>query len=438
MRTRITKRTVDSLIPDGRDLFVWDTEIRGFGLKVTASGAKVFIYQFRLGGRGTSTQRIKIGNYGAWTPDEARVEAKAIERLVDQGIDPVKHRKNAVAAAQRAATAEADTVRALVPVFINEEYTLRGKASGTEVERIFEKYVFPRIGDHRVATVSRDDVEAILDALVRRKVPIMANRTLSALRRFFRWLKRKKQKISTNPTEDLDPPGQETDRDRVLSDEEIKLIWRATEIMGTPYSQFIRMLFYTAQRRDEVAGMRDSEIEQKDAIWSLPKERSKNRQAHLVPLPKQALELWEALSQFEATDLRFTTTGKTPISGFSQFKTKLDKTVLELMKHDAAARGDNPAKVQPLPQWQIHDIRRTVRTGMARLGVPENIAERILNHAPYYARRKKNISLVYNRYEYLEERRHAIKTWADWLSSLVSGLGAASGKQGKERVSAAE
>lgn len=419
MRAKITKRLVDTLKPQNRDFFVWDTEIKGFGVKVTPKGGKTFVYQFRVGGRGAATQRARIGGLESWTAEEARKEAKSLERQVDQGIDPIQSRKLALAEEQDAAAAEADTVRKLMPIFIAEEYTLRGKASGVEVERIFEKYVFPTIGDDPVANVTRSDIETILEALVARNVPIMANRTLSALRRFFRWLKRKKRKILSNPMEDIDAPSPEVDRDRVLADEEIKIIWRATDLVGTPYGPFVKMLFLTAQRRDEVAGMCGPELNLDEAIWALPKERTKNRQAHLVPLAREALKIWETLPKFEDSELRFTTTGKAPISGFSQFKARLDETILELQQKDAAGRDQDILAVKPIPSWRIHDIRRTVRTGLARLGIPENVAERLLNHAPYYARRKKDISLVYNRYEYLAERRQAIEAWALWLSSLV-------------------
>jgi integrase len=420
MQAKITQSLVDGLTKQDRDYFVWDEMLKGFGVKVTATGSKIFVYQFRLGGRGTSTQRFRIGDAESWKAAVARIEAKSLERKVDQGIDPIEAQKQALAEKQRQAEADADTVRSLLPTFIADEYSTRGKTSGTEVKRIFEKYIFPKIGNRPVAKVTSADIEAILDGLLARNVPIMANRTLSALRRFFRWLKRKKRKITSNPTEDLDAPSAEADRDRVLTSEEIRVIWRAADLMGAPYGPFVQMLFLTAQRRDEVAGMCDAELDLRAGIWMLARERTKNRQAHVVPMPQAALQVWGKLETAGKLGLRFTTTGKAPISGYSQYKRRLDEKVLEVLKGEAVERGEDPERVEPLAPWRIHDIRRTVRTALAQLGASENVAERLLNHATYSARRATSVSLVYNRYKYLAERRQAIEAWASLLASIVN------------------
>ena len=162
-----------------------------------------------------------------------------------------------------------------------------------------------------------------------------------------------------------------------------------------------------ANRENEIAGIRWPEIHN-DGIWEIPASRSKNGKPHLVHLSALAFEIIEAVPTIKGQDLLFSGNGKTPVSGFSSAKARLDRhmlTVVREMREDAE-----------LAPWVIQDLRRTATTGMARLGIPPHVADRILNHQ---AGTIRGVAAVYNRFEYLDERKSALETWGRFVESLV-------------------
>lgn len=412
MQAKLTKRTVDAIAATSSDLLVWDTETKGFGLKVTTSGVKTYLLQYRMGGRGTPTRRRTIGKHGSpWTPDMARDEAKRLLRLIANGEDP-----------QAQAPKSDDRLEAVFTEFVERYH----RAKGNNVAYVMELYnrnVKPSWEKRQVASITRRDVLQLLDRIVARGAAIQANRTRAMLSTFFNWCVGR-DIVPASPCVRIAPPTPERQRDRVLSDDELVWVWRAAEGLGYPFGPWLHMLILTAQRRDEVAAMRWAELDLAAGLWELPGERVKNGRGHFVHLSPMALDILNAVPRHERpaepegdpprySDLVFTTTGKTPISGFSAAKRHVDAKVLTLRQQ---AAGADPAGVLPLEPWTVHDLRRTVTTKLAALKVAPHVVDRILNHSQGVI---SGVAGVYNRFDYLEERQAALMTWERRLRVLL-------------------
>jgi integrase len=406
MPTKITKRAVDTATPKDTDFIIWDAEVKGFGLKITASkekvgangmpvktgGKKVYILQYRMGGRGTPTKRYTIADHGTFTPDEARKEAERLKVLVRSGKDPA-HEKREIQNAHRLDSAGKNSVEAVGREFIDRHLSQR--RSGGDTARILEREVFSAWGKRPLGEIVRSDVLSLLDRIADRGAPYARNRAAATIRKFFNWAISRSY-IATNPAAGVEMLDEE-ERDRVLSDEEIVRVWNACDTLGWPFGPLFRILLLTAQRRDEVAAMRWPELDLASALWTLPKERAKNNRAHEVPLAPVVVETLRAFTRNFESDLVFTTNGKTPVQGFSKAKRRLDE-------------------LAGVADWRLHDLRRTATTGMAKLGVDWHIADRILNHKQGVIR---GVAAIYNRHAYLEERRAALVRWADYVLRLA-------------------
>ena len=194
--------------------------------------------------------------------------------------------------------------------------------------------------------------------------------------------------IEVSPCAGIRAPAAETSRDRVLSDDELRAVWRAADALETPYDGFIKLLILTGARRSEVAGMMWREIDFDAKLWTLPAARAKNATEYQIPLSDSAVQILRALPRIADSDLVFTLSGRVPIRGFHNVKTRID----DLM----------PAG----PSWTLHDFRRTFASGCARLGIAVHVVEAALNHRSGSIR---GIAAVYNRYSYDTEKRAALK-----------------------------
>ena len=211
-------------------------------------------------------------------------------------------------------------------------------------------------------------------------------------------------------------PAAATERDRVLTNDEIRWFWQATETADAPrvpgaprpFAPLLRLLLLSGQRLDEVAGMTRDELHG-EATWQLPGSRTKNKRAHVVPLPPLARELIDSMPG--NAGLVFSTTGTSPVSGWSRMKRRLDEAML------AVARKERGAKAT-IPAWRLHDLRRTAVTGMAELGIRPDVIELTVNHVSGH---RGGIAGVYNRSELIGERRAALERWAAHVESIVSG-----------------
>jgi integrase len=275
-----------------------------------------------------------------------------------------------------------------------------------------------RWGKRRIQEIARRDLIELLDGIVDEGKPYAANRTLAAIRKLFNWCC-ERDMLTTSPCAGVKPPGAETSRDRILSDDEIRWLWKASEGQGYPFGPLAQLLLLTAQRRDEVAGMmaRELDVDKPGAVWIIPRDRAKNDTENLVPLSTAAVEIIEGLPQIAGKPgFVFTTTGESHVTGYSRAKHRLDREMLALARQEAAERGADPEKVT-IPRWTLHDLRRTAASGMARLGQPVHVVEAALNHRSGTIR---GVAAVYNRYSYADEKRRALEAWGRFIADLVN------------------
>ncbi len=396
---KITKRTVDALTPAERDVFLWDTELRGFGLKVTPAGARRFLYQYRLGGRGTKTQRWTIGSYGApWTPDAARTEAGRLAGLVDQGVDPLHERRERE---RKAATMQfAGYVETFTDGYLKPDWG----TSWPQAKRQLEMHAVPLLGQKNLPDIALADLNAVLDAL--RDRPALRRNVYAVLSKLFRWAARRGD-IDDNLFLRIDAPPMVKQRKRVLSPVELAAVWQAAFALDHPRGPLVRLLLITMQRRSEVAGLRWEELSQQDRAWILPGERAKNGHDHLVPLSALAMAELDVLGWKSAGLVLPSSTGKTPVSNFSDMKAVLDVGVTK------ALEGSEPAP------WRLHDLRRSGATNLQALGFPIEVGERVLNH--HQGGTLAGIRAVYALHEYADEKRLALDAWSARLNSIVTG-----------------
>jgi len=382
-------------IPDGL--------VTGLYLVVTERGAKSWALRYRHAGK---PRKLTLGQYPALPLADVRELARQALIRVAKGEDPAADK--AVAAAAAKAEKEAEAI-AIKDKFINvadlfrHRYMEPKNRSASESSRILAKVVVPVWGERSIHEISRRDVIELLDSIVDRGSPIMANRVLALVRKLFNWAI-ERGIIEASPVAGIKAPGKEESRDRVLTDGELAEVLAAADKMGWPFGAVVKLLVLTGQRRDEVSTMKWSDVDFGRSLWTIPAAIAKNNRIHEVPLTPAAVTVLSAAPR--GSDLVFSTTGRTPVSGFSRAKEKIDALVTE-------NRGE------PLPDWRLHDLRRTAASGMARLGVPPHVVEKLLNHSSGTI---KGVAAVYNRHQYQDECRQAAELWARHVGGLFSGL----------------
>jgi integrase len=266
--------------------------------------------------------------------------------------------------------------------------------------------VLPAWKGRTVHDITKRDVIDLIEGIEQDR-PVLANRVLAAVRKWFNWLAAR-DVIKASPCAGVVPPAKETARDRRLTDGEIKVLWAACGKgesdggggIGEPFGSFVRLLLLTGQRRGEVAGMRRSELDLDKRLWVIPAGRSKNKRPHAVPLARQAVAIIEGIKRIEKSDYVFTTTGNTGLGGFSRAKERLDQ------------------RMKPTTAWSFHDLRRSAATGMADIGIPPHIVEAVLNHI---SGARAGVAGIYNRAAYVAEKADALQRWADHVDELITG-----------------
>jgi integrase len=260
--------------------------------------------------------------------------------------------------------------------------------------------VVDRWGKRPIGEIKKRDVIELLDG-IKERAPVMATNVFAVIRKLFNWAVAR-DIIATSPCLGIETPTVVESRDRVLTDDEIKRLWNAAGELGYPFGHITKLLLLTGQRRDEVAGMTWGEID--GHTWTIPKERAKNSKAHDVPLSDATRAVIEEVKAsprvYSPKGLLFTKTGDTAASGFSKAKTQLDELTGKF------------------PSWRLHDIRRTVATGMQRLHVPLEVTEAVLNHI---AGTRAGIVGIYQRHDYFDEKRQALEAWSAHLMARVEG-----------------
>ena len=383
---RLTKSTIDALATPEKEIVYWDRTLPGFGLKITPKGRKVFIVLYRGAGGGSRLRKYTIGPHGRITLHNARIEAQKVLAARLEGRDPATEKLEA----RRRLTA--DTVPELISLY--GKLHLSQRRSGREVMQILQRDLVERFGSRSVHSISKRDVIDVVNAVIDRGSPVAANKSLKVVKSFFNWCVGRAI-VERSPCEGIRAPTVERPRDRVLTDRELADIIRAARQLGGPYGAIVEVLTLTGQRRDEVAQMSWDEVDLDRRVWTLPATRTKNDKPHIVQLSDPAIAVIGAQQRSER--FVFTRNGIAPIGDFSSQKRRLDDLC-------------------GVSQWRLHDLRRTTVSGMASLGVPPHVADKILNHV---AGTISGVAAVYQRHDFLKERRDALERWSTHVEALL-------------------
>jgi integrase len=392
---RLTKANIESLaLPVGvNDRIVFDAALPGFGLRLRDGGKRTWIVQYRVG---TKQRRVTLGTVETLNADEARKRAKSALSTVHLGHDP--QLEKAEARAQSAVT-----VGSIVERYLKERATTRLKPKTlTEVTRSLREHWKP-LHTIPLTKVIRVDIAGQLGRIAKERGPIAANRSRSYLSTLYAWTIAEGL-ADANPVVGTNKAAEEISRDRVLNDEDLRLVWSYAG--KGDYGAIIRLLILTGQRREEVAAMRWSELDFDKRLWRIGPERTKNALSHDVPLSDAALELLAAHGRREGRDLVFGSR-EGPFQGWGNAKIAVDGRI----------RGKLGEKAGLKP-WRLHDLRRTVATRMNELGVLPHVVEAILNHISGH---KAGVAGIYNRAIYAPEKRAALQKWADYIAALSGG-----------------
>jgi integrase len=408
VKKTLTDRLLKSLkpAPAGKRPIIWDTVVPGVGIRNTDRGHLTFVLGARFPGSKHFTPR-ELGEYGSLTLEQARDKGRAWLALIARGIDPRGHIEDLKLAEQRRRenSFEAVSIEFIRLNVIGPNPGKPRQRKGREVERDIRKEFIARWGKRPITAITPHDVIAVLDEAVARGAPYQAHNLLGYVRRIFNWaIARGVYGLDRSPCDRMRPAdviGSKALRTRILADSELRALWRATEMLGYPYGPLFQLLILTGQRKSEVAGAPWSEFDLKVQQWVIPPARMKSAAAHSVPLTGEAIEILEGLPEFERGDFLFSTTfGEKPVNGFSKAKDRVDR----LMRQGLG---------QELQPWVIHDIRRTVRTHLSSLPVPDLVRELVIGHA------KPGLHKVYDQHAYFDEKRRALELWATRLRAII-------------------
>jgi integrase len=409
---RLTEKITDALVrklaaPERGNTLYYDPELPGFACRVTVAGARAFVQVYHFGG---VERRDTIGQYPAWSAKAAREVAKCLRRDVNLGIDP---RGEPEPEEPEDATFKARAEQYLIDPRKKRQKTPLRPATKREYHRALLIYAEPLHG-RPLDAISRREVADLLDDVKAERGAVSAMRARAAIGRLYSWgmARGYVEHSPVTGTEGWETPK----RDRELSDAELRMVWAATA-EPSPYNMIVRVMPQTGARPAEVGGMAKSEL-RADGIWEFPAERAKNGRPLALPLPRQtrrAIAAWQDAHPWR--DPLFGRLGGRRFSGWSSAKRKLDERITranaERRLGRPLAEGEEPAE-QDYMRWQLRDLRRTAESRLASIGTPQEIINRVLNHA------QGPITTTYNRYEYLKEKRAALQRWADELDRIVS------------------
>jgi integrase len=424
-----TERMLKALKPaaEATRYEIWDGVVPSLGVRVTDKGRVSFFVMRRPAGH-PKPIRLTLGTYPAMTLPGARQAARGALDELTAGLDP-----RATAAARQAAEDQRrhNTFGQAAEAFIAKK--LANERKGQEVERDIRREFMPLWQDRPITEISPGDVRRAIKAIVDRGAPAQARNVLGTAKRLFSWTVDQGDVseggfgLASSPAAGLKPAaliGERTTGDRILSDLELWAFWRAVRRLPYPWGPVYRLLILTAMRLNEVADTERPEIESSPDRWIIPKERMKGQdngkhraRAHLVPITKDIAKELAGLPRFKNGKFVFSTKfGEKPVWMSDKIKKKLDSRMLLAMRALARKRGEDQKSVA-LPRWTNHDLRRTVRSGLSRLRIAEEVREAVLAHV------RPGIKKVYDLYDYADEKRDALEKWAVLLRGIVDSAG---------------
>jgi len=398
--SRATYRVVTADGSTGKELrqadyFDPEQNPSGFGVRVSYRGTKTFIFMYRYNGE---KRRMKIGVFGpSFGLSAAREVTRDAAEAVRKGRDPASDRK--------AARVRVDAVKDLATRYI-EEYAKPNKRSWKKDAQILEREVIPYIGRKRIVDVTRGDIrDEVLKRIVVRGAPVRANHTLEVIRKMFNWAIQEHDLLPTNPAALLQKPGGSVPgRSRYLSPSEFKRYWAALtpELIGEKGVIAFQLLTLTAQREMEVIRARWPEIDFEDELWTIPADNAKNRHEHVVPLAPQALLLFRRLRALAQPGDEFVF--QSPLTLSHMRRVFIEKRIIKI--RNAAGIDD----------FTVHDLRRSATTYWGKLNIDPALKKRLLNHT-----RRGDVTAIYDRFEYLDQKREALAKWEKLLLEMVRG-----------------
>jgi integrase len=388
---KLDKKTVAALKlpPSKSEIFVWDDDLPGFGVRLRGAGVR-WIVQYRVGAQ---QRRETLGDIRKVTLDAARKIARQRFAQAELGNDPVAEKARVRMAA---ATAKL-TLEKVTESYLAAKVGVVRPATHDQT-RLHLTNHWRALAGRPIDGIKRSDVATTLHQITQQHGRTAAARARSNLSALFGWAMREglceaNPVLATNdPAEGIQP------RERVLSDRELTVVWRACG--DDDFGRIVRLLILTGCRREEIGGLKWSEVDFDVGVMAIPGERTKNHKGHSLCLPRIAMDILRAIPVKLGRDFVFGTRG-VAFSAWSY-------SMLALNSRITAIEG------KPLRHWTLHDLRRTMRTGLGKLGVQPHIAERAVNHI------KGGVEAIYDRYRYEREITAALALWADHVLALVN------------------
>lgn len=394
---RLTDRGIAGLKPKSERYEAWEDGRTGLGVRVSNRGRKSWVFMYRFNGK---PRRMTLGTYPAVGLADARVKHANAKAQLEKGIDP-----GVEEVARKHAERTAETVADLAEEYL-EKHARPLKRSAAADERALRKEVIPAWGTRKANSITRRDIITLLDGVVDRGSPVMANRLLALLRRMFAFAV-ERDILGATPCVLIKAPAKETPRDRVLSSTEIKTFWKGLEKarMAPQTRLALKLMLTTAQRRDEVVSAPWSEFDLFEGVWEIPAARSKNGHAHRVPLSPLTCDLLREVQELggDSTWLFPSPKGNGPID---------PAAVSHAIRNNLSEIG--------VDGMTPHDLRRTAASHMTELGIPRLVVSKVLGHSD------GSITAVYDRFEYWPQKKQALEAWAARLEEIVSGKPATS------------
>jgi integrase len=392
---KLTQRAIEALaLPASKTDAIWfDGQLPNFGVRIREGGSRMYVVQYKLGGK---QRRVTLGSTSLLKAEQARDMARDLLSKVRRGGDPAAERAEAQ---QRAGETFAATIR---PFLMRQRARLR--PGSYDAQERFLLAHFKPFHDLPLTRIDRRTIAGRLSDIATDKGPTAADRARAALSAFFTWAM-KEGLVDTNPVIATNTHTSGKGRDRVLSKDELVEVWNAAG--DSDYGTVVRMLMLTGCRRAEIGSLRWDEIDIPTRLIRLPGERAKNHRPHDVHLSDPALRLLQAMPRQRS--FVFGDRGGIGFCRWSPGRAALDE-------HIAAAR--QAAGLEPVRPWVLHDIRRSVATQMAEIGIQPHIIEAVMNHVSGH---KAGVAGVYNRAVYEREKRQALDLWAEHVMALVEG-----------------
>ena len=396
--TKLTDLSVKATKPETKRREIPDGSIMGLFLIVQTSDVKSWALRYRAGGR---ARKLTLGRYPAVDLAMARKLAKVALGQIALGRDPGAEK---IAERKAAAKGPDDLNKATPFGIVRDEYlrlhiSKKRRSTQRQAESLLKRE-FARWDKRPIGEITRGDIHRVLDAIVDRGHGATANRAQAYLKMMLSWAI-ERGIIDSSPADRMRRPAEEEARDRVLGDEELKQVWKACDELPHPYDKIIRLLVLTGARRREISEMEWPELDLEAGTWTLPAARAKNNCAHKLPLPLQAVATLKGMPRLLGSKFVFTNEGVVPVNNFATVR----RIFTGLLSAD-------------MPRWTLHDLRRTTASGLARLGQPIHVVEKILNHR---SGSLSGVAGIYNRHSYEPEMKAALQQWADHIDKLTGG-----------------